>query len=58
MSCPCGAQWTGYGVAHCPACHLTFTSDSAFNRHLASQRTAGCLDPADVGLGGRVDAGR
>jgi hypothetical protein len=43
----CGASWTGYTVCHCCSCHLTFTSESAFNAHRARGR---CCDPQSRGL--------
>ena len=40
----CGARWTGTRPAHCAACHVTFSSDAAFDAH---RRGGGvCLDPA------------
>lgn len=43
----CEASYSG-NAGHCAACHRTFTSDSAFDRHFASLVTAGCRDPATV----------
>jgi len=37
----CGAEYGG-NAGHCKACHRTFGSDSAFDRHLLSLLTAGC----------------
>lgn len=31
--CNCGARWSGLDVAHCAACHLTFTSVRPFDEH-------------------------
>jgi len=31
----CGRKWTGHAEAHCASCCQHFTSDSAFDRHLA-----------------------
>lgn len=47
FGCRCGARWTGRGRAHCAACHATFSTASAFDRH---RRGGACLDPAAVGL--------
>ena len=48
----CGKQWTGLRRAHCPACHETFNSDSAAEKH--RRGTPGmdrrCITPADAGL--------
>jgi hypothetical protein len=35
----CGRQWTGRAEAHCASCCNHFTSDGAFDRHLASVRS-------------------
>jgi hypothetical protein len=43
----CGARWTGLGAAHCSACHHTFTSAGAFDRH---RRNGKCLPPETIGL--------
>lgn len=43
----CGAQYGG-NAGHCKACHRTFSSDSAFDKHLVSRVTAGCHDPATL----------
>ncbi len=34
--CDCGRIWRGHASAHCPTCHNHFTSDRAFDAHLAS----------------------
>ena len=39
----CGAVWTARNAAHCAGCHLTFSSDTAFDRH---RRHGQCVDPA------------
>jgi hypothetical protein len=45
--CPrCPATWTGLSMAHCAACHRTFSTVGNFDRH----RPGECLDPATVGL--------
>lgn len=43
----CGGTYGG-NAGHCKGCHQTFSSDSAFDRHLISRVTAGCHDPATV----------
>jgi hypothetical protein len=41
----CGAQWRGQAIAHCAACHLTFSSPTGFDEH----RTLGnCRTPDDM----------
>jgi hypothetical protein len=48
----CGSWWTGASRAHCPACHRTFSGESAADRHRIG--TPGvdrrCLHPLDAGL--------
>ena len=54
----CPARWGGLKTAHCPACHQTFTTVGAFDKHRSGQHhnsTRHCVDPASLGL---VDAGR
>jgi hypothetical protein len=49
----CGEEWTGLAVAHCPTCHRTFTTVSAFDKHRTGSHTDDtrhCLDPATAGL--------
>ncbi len=48
----CGQSWTGLRRAHCPACHLTFNSDSAAEKHRIGRPGIDrrCLPPADAGL--------
>lgn len=49
----CQAWWTGLKTAHCPSCHATFTTISAFDKHRTGSHaydTRTCLDPASVGL--------
>lgn len=48
----CGQWWTGLSRAHCPACHHTFSSDSAANKHRVGKHGVDrrCVDPATVGL--------
>lgn len=43
----CAQTWTGVRRCHCSACHVTFSSPSAFDAHV---KTAGHVDPATVGL--------
>jgi hypothetical protein len=48
MGCQtCGKDWTGFKRCHCGACHLNFTSLSAFDKH---RKDFKCLDPAKRGL--------
>lgn len=49
----CDARWGGLKTCHCSACHNTFTSITAFDKHRTgshalSERT--CLEPSAVGL--------
>lgn len=48
----CGNTWTGLRRAHCPACHRTFNSDSAAEKHRVGRPGVNrrCVDPASVGL--------
>lgn len=48
----CGQWWTGPGRAHCPACHRTFSTDSAADKHRVGKFGVDrrCVDPATVGL--------
>jgi hypothetical protein len=43
----CGAWWTGGERSHCGGCHLTFSSQTAFDRH---RRRLRCVAPATAGL--------
>jgi hypothetical protein len=53
---PCGTTWTGLGIAHCGACHATFTTAKNFDKHRAGgKRGTGrypdqCNDPSLAGL--------
>lgn len=38
----CGRYWNALGEAHCASCCEHFTSDSAFDRHLASPTDERC----------------
>jgi hypothetical protein len=45
----CGRKWTGHSEAHCPSCCAHFSSDRAFDKHLASpQSDASCFDPSTI----------
>jgi len=48
----CGQWWTGTSRAHCPACHRTFSCDSAADKHRQGRYGIDrrCVDPATVGL--------
>lgn len=54
ITCPrCDAAWTGLATAHCSACHRTFTTVSAFDKHRDGSHSRGtrhCVDPETVGL--------
>lgn len=55
---PCGATWGGLRIAHCAACHRTFTTPANFDKHRAGRRqpsnvvvgTGTCARPVDIGL--------
>ena len=45
----CHRTWKGYSQAHCASCCTHFTSDSAFDKHLASPKAPeDCYDPATL----------
>lgn len=44
---PCGARWSGATTSHCGACHETFTSVGAFDRHRNGSR---CTNPEAIGM--------
>jgi hypothetical protein len=45
----CGATWARASkTAHCPTCHRTFSSPSAFDRHLKPAAESGCYRPETV----------
>ena len=48
----CGSWWTGLSRAHCPACHRTFSCDSAAEKHRIGKFGIDrrCVNPATVGL--------
>ncbi|MDR3082426.1 MAG: hypothetical protein LBV60_16120 [Streptomyces sp.] len=54
----CGSWWTGTRRVHCPAagCHLTFSSETAANKHRAGVFGVDrrCIDPAEAGLVARA----
>lgn len=57
----CGQWWLGVNRSHCSACHLTFTGESAADKHrvgsfgLDGDRR--CLHPTEVGLEAREKPG-
>ncbi|WP_442386149.1 FDXHR family putative zinc-binding protein [Mycobacterium sp.] len=56
--CACGARWAGLKTCHCTACHCTFSTVTAFDRHRVGSHadsTRRCVHPARAGL---VEAGR
>lgn len=50
-TCGCGAGWTGERMAHCGACHATFTTVGNFDKH--RRGGSGCREPREAGLVGR-----
>jgi hypothetical protein len=45
----CHRTWTGHAEAHCSICHHHFTSNSAFDAHLApSKAEEDCYDPETI----------
>ena len=48
----CGKTWTGVTRSHCPACHETFNSEYAAEKHRAGKPGIDrrCLPPAEAGL--------
>lgn len=48
----CGKSWSGAGRSHCPACHETFSTDGAAEKHRkgAFGIDRRCVDPVSVGL--------
>lgn len=48
----CGSTWTGLRRAHCPACHETFNSDSAADKHRTGKYGVDrhCIPPEKAGL--------
>lgn len=51
--CPkCEREWNGSSLCHCATCCETFSSDSAFDLHLASPNAdINCYDPATLVAG-------
>lgn len=48
----CGREWSGRSRSHCPACHETFSGESAADKHRTG-RYGGerrCLLPSEAGL--------
>jgi hypothetical protein len=44
----CDATWTGLNVAHCAACHETFSTARLFDEHRSADGEHGsCLRPED-----------
>ncbi len=52
--CRCGVRWNGLNVAHCGACHETFTSPNGFDAH---RRIGECRLPSECGLEPKNRAG-
>jgi len=48
--CKCGASWSGTGLSHCGACHLTFTNLAAFDRHRKPKLDGGCYYPGKINM--------
>lgn len=52
--CPrCPNWWTGTRSGHCTACHRSFTSIAAFDKHRSGSHAHGkrhCVDPETAGL--------
>lgn len=48
----CGKSWTGLRREHCPACHETFSSNTAGNLHRRGEFGIDrrCIDPVEAGL--------
>lgn len=48
----CGKTWTGLRREHCPACHETFNSTFAADKHRRGEFGADrrCIDPGEAGL--------
>ncbi len=56
VSCStCQQAWTGLAVAHCGACHETFSGVGLFDRHRDQHGDRGkCLDPATITKGSPI----
>ena len=50
ITCPgCSTTWTGLRIAHCGACHQTFSCVAHFDSHRAPNRGQGtCKAPSSV----------
>lgn len=52
MGCRCGATWGGRRAQHCPACHETFTGDTAGDMHRVGpfhpKGARRCLTPTEM----------
>lgn len=49
----CSNRWGGLNTAHCAACHETFTTVTAFDKHRSGSHAKGtrhCLPPEEAGL--------
>lgn len=47
----CDNTWSGLRMAHCPTCHLTFSTPTNFDRHrIGTKVPLVCCPPEDVGL--------
>jgi hypothetical protein len=47
----CPARWSRTRIAHCGACHRTFSTVGNFDRHRSNRGKHGaCLDPVTVGM--------
>ena len=48
----CGKTWSGFRREHCPACHETFNSTFAADRHRRGEfgPDRHCVAPAEAGL--------
>jgi hypothetical protein len=49
----CAAEFSGLKTSHCTACHQTFATVTAFDKHRSGSHatdTRQCLEPSSVGL--------
>lgn len=48
----CGKAWSGLRREHCPACHETFNSSFAADKHRKGEHGVNrhCITPAQAGL--------
>lgn len=61
----CGKTWTGNSAQHCPACCVTFSSESAGNMHRVgdfnlpkgAEGARRCKTPEEIGLVERYRGG-